>query len=299
MREENPSYSHHVASNVSVINVCDCDTSSNFSITAVAEKRLINDVNVNITRSSITEVAEEDNVLGANDRVFIPQAPVHNAESTFYGSNDVINQPSVHDAGEEMNEDINKVLLAFQNVEGLNKSKTVDLDEFFTTFQPTVLAISEHWCRFDCDVPKFHPYKLWSKCRVQAKRGGVALWIREDRVGKTFTLPSPTDKEHLMQDQIWIQVPASKLSFAAVYIPPGEQNVREEQLHLLLDFISISQKLGLRPIILGDLNVHDVHDVDAHIQNPQMRLEHIFLTYMFAFCEMKCATVGGGGKFCY
>ena len=124
----------------------------------------------------------------------------------------------------------------------------------------------------------------------------MAIWVREDKVGKTFTLPSPKDKEHLMQDQIWIQVPTSKLSFAAVYVPPGEQYVREEQLHLLLDFISISQKLGLRPIILGDLNVHDVHVVDVNIQNPQMRLEHIFLTYMLAFCEMKCATVGEGGN---
>ena len=172
--------------------------------------------------------------------------------------------------------DTNKILLAFQNVEGLNKSKIVDLEEFFTTFQPTGLAITEHWCRFDCDVPKITPYKLWSKCRVQAKRGGVAMWVREDRVGKTFVLPSPTDKEYLMQDQIWIQAPASKLSFAAVYVPPGEQQFREEQLQLLLDFISISQRLGLRPIILGDLNVHDVQVVDANIPNPQMRLEHIF-----------------------
>ena len=38
----------------------------------------------------------------------------------------------------------NRILLAFQNVEGLNKSKIVDLEEFFMTFQPTVLEISEH-----------------------------------------------------------------------------------------------------------------------------------------------------------
>ena len=268
MRERNPSYIHHVASDICVINVCDCDTVANSFITEVAEERKINDDNATI--SSITNVAEEENVT--NNCLLLSQASVHNAESNVDGINDVINLPSVHDAGDETNDYINKVLLAFQNVEGLNKSKIVDLEEFFTTFQPTVLAISEHWCRFDCDVPKIYPYKLWSKCRVHAKRGGVTIWVREDKVGKTFTLPAPMDKEHLMQDQIWIQVPANKLSLAAVYIPPGEQCIREEQLHLLLDFISISQKLGLRPIILGDLNVHDVHVVDANIQNPQMRL---------------------------
>ena len=45
---------------------------------------------------------------------------------------------------------------------------------------------------------------------------------------------------------------------------------------------------------MGDLNIHDVHDVEARVENAQMKLEHIFMTYMLAHFELKCVTSSYG-----
>ena len=88
-----------------------------------------------------------------------------------------VNQMLINDS---VNNDLgNKnLLLAFQNIEGFNQAK-LEFINFFKNLDPAMLAIAEHWFMFDCDIPKFPNFKLWSKCRKNGKRGGVAVYVDE------------------------------------------------------------------------------------------------------------------------
>ena len=177
--------------------------------------------------------------------------------------------------------DSRELLLAFQNIEGFNQAKFVEFIDFFKNFDPSMLAIAEHWFMFDYDIPKIPNFKLWSKCRSNGKRGGVALYVDERKFGCSYVLPFPQSDVFKDIQQIWIQMPRSGLAVAVVYVPPGGDLAgRQEQLLAIAEFCEIAESHGLRPIIMGDLNIHDLEDVRVEHLDPNMRQEHTFINDM-------------------
>ena len=171
-------------------------------------------------------------------------------------------------------------LIAFQNIEGFNQAKLTEFLAFLNDFQPAMLGIAEHWYMFDCDIPKVNHFKLWSRCRKSGKRGGVVLYLDERKVGPSYLLPFPQGERFDDIQQVWVQMPRSKLAIAVVYIPPGDTAARQEQLLAIADFCEISEILNLYPIIMGDFNIHDLEIINVDYLDANMRQEHAFVNDM-------------------
>ena len=140
---------------------------------------------------------------------------------------------------------------------------------------------------FDYDIPKIPNFKLWSKCRSNGKRGGVALYVDERKFGCSYVLPFPQSDVFKDIQQIWIQMTRSGLAVAVVYVPPGDLAGHQEQLLAIAEFCEIAESLELRPIIMGDLNIHDLEEVRVEYLDPNMRQEHTFINDMCRLNRLK------------
>ena len=81
-----------------------------------------------------------------------------------------------------------------------------------------------------------------------------------------------------------------------VYCPPGDTLYRLELLHLLLDFIMLSESLHLKPIIMGDFNIHDLHVVGgrAEFANHDIECEHALVQGIMQVSDLQVMTDEGG-----
>ena len=131
--------------------------------------------------------------------------------------------------------------------------------------------------RENINVPSPFPFVLycWSVCSLGAV-GPINLSLEED-----------TSEVFNDIQQIWIQMPRSGIAVAIVYVPPGDLAGRQEQLLTIADFCEIAESLELRPIIMGDLNIHDLEKVRVDHLDPNMRQEHTFINNMCRLNSLK------------
>ena len=184
------------------------------------------------------------------------------------------------------------LVLAFQNIEGFNKLKLLEFNSFLANEKPHFFGVTEHWCSFEADIPHHPNYKVWGKCREDKRKGGVALWVRESDMGRSFDMPMPMSYDKgTLQEQLWVQIPTLGVAVAVVYNAPAILDVKMEQYALLEEFLSACKNMRLKPIIMGDFNVTESFNVDNNDE------EALFLRNFVRVNDLVALEVQNGESF--
>ena len=134
------------------------------------------------------------------------------------------------------------------NVRGLI-SKCAEFKHCLTSLAPLLGSIQETHFRDD-DIYNFsiqNYYLFTQNINSETRKGGVALYVSDSLVHRSFHVSSALD---VVAAEVILN--GKSITFISLYIPPGDDNFKIDDLRQLFNDVSVQGPF----ILLGDVNAH-------------------------------------------